>query len=94
MFVYFRYSRGITSPGSIFSSISYFGDSHRLQNCCDTGLGVVCLIFNLINLFFWLCWVSVAAWGFSLVVARDGSSLVVVSQLHISVASLVVEYGL
>ena len=52
MFVYFRYSRDIISPGSIFASISYFGDSHRLQNCCDTGLGFVCLIFNLINLFF------------------------------------------
>ena len=51
MFVYFRYSRGITSPGSIFSSISYFADSHRLQNSCDTGLGFVCLIFNLINFF-------------------------------------------
>ena len=94
MFVYFRYSRDIISPGSIFSSISYFGDSHRLQNCCDTGLGFVCLLFNLINKFFQLCWVFVAAWGFALVVASDGYSTVAVSKRHISVASLVVEHGL
>ena len=77
-----------------FSSISCFGDSHRLQNCGDTGLGFICLIFNLINVCFWLCWAFVAAWGSALVVVSEGDSLVVVSQLHISVASLVVEHGL
>ena len=43
---------------------------------------------------FWLCWVFVAAWVFSLVAASSGSSLVVVHGLFIAVASLIVQHGL
>ena len=49
------------------------------------------------NLFIWLCWVFVAAWAFSLVVASRGHSplsLVMVRGLLIAVASLVAEHWL
>ena len=45
-------------------------------------------------LFFWLCWVFVAARGFSLVTTSRGSSLVVVCGPLIALASLVAEHGL
>ena len=45
-------------------------------------------------IYFWLCWVSVAARGFSLVVVSRGYSLVAVCWLLIAVASLVSEHGL
>ena len=48
----------------------------------------------IIKTFFWLCWVFVAAWGFSLVAASGSYSLVAVHGLFIAVASLVVEHRL
>ena len=44
-------------------------------------------------IYFWLCWVLVAAHALSLVTARRGHSLVVHGIL-ITVASLIVEHGL
>ena len=57
------------------------------------------LFFFKINLFilfiyFWLCWVFVAAHGLSLVAVSGGYSSVAVRGLLIEVASLVVEHGL
>ena len=47
--------------------------------------------FYFVNfIYFWLCWVFVAAHGLSLVVASRGHSLVVVCRLLIAVAFLVV----
>ena len=45
-------------------------------------------------IYFWLCWVIIAAWAFSLVVASGGYPIVVVCGLLIEVASLVAEHGL
>ena len=44
-------------------------------------------------IYFFLCWVMVAAQGFSLVAKSGGDSLVVLGLLN-AVASLVVEHGL
>ena len=44
--------------------------------------------------YFWLCWVFIAAHGFSLVAMSGGYSLVAVLRLLIVVASLVVEHRL
>ena len=46
----------------------------------DMGITLVRFSFSFFNLFiyFWLCWVFVAACGFSLVAVSRGSSLVVV----------------
>ena len=41
------------------------------------------------NIYFWLCWVFVAAWA--LVVASGGYSLVAVDRFLIAVTSLIVE---
>ena len=43
-------------------------------------------------LFFWLCWVFIAAQGLSLVTASGGSSLVAVHRFLIVVASLAAEH--
>ena len=43
---------------------------------------------------FWLCWVFTAAWGFSLVAASGGSSLVAPWVLLVGVDSLAAEQGL
>ena len=51
-------------------------------------------ILEIILFSYWLCWVSTAAQGFSLVVASRGHSLVVVPGLLIAVASLVAEHRL
>ena len=45
-------------------------------------------------IYFWLCRVSVAARGFSLVVVSRGYSLVVALSLLVAVASLVAKYSL
>ena len=45
-------------------------------------------------IYFWLCWVFIAAMGFSLVAASWGYSLVVGSGLLTGVASLVTDHGL
>ena len=45
-------------------------------------------------IYFWLCWVSIAVRGLSLVAKTGGCSLAVVWGLPIAVASLVVEHGL
>ena len=50
-------------------------------------------IFIYLFIYFWLCWVFVAACGLSLVVASRDYSLLW-CQLLIAVASLVVEHGL
>ena len=44
--------------------------------------------------YFWLCWVSVAARGLSLIAAHGGFSLTAVCRLLIAVASLVREHRL
>ena len=49
--------------------------------------------FNFYFIYFWLCWVFVAACGLSLVAARGGYS-VVVHRLLTAVASLVAEHEL
>ena len=41
-----------------------------------------------------MCWVFIATWAFSLVVANGGHSLVVLHRLLIGVTSLVVEHRL
>ena len=45
-------------------------------------------------IYFWLCWVFVAARGLSPVGASGGYSLVAVHGLRTEIASLVAEYGL
>ena len=53
------------------------------------------LIYLFYFIYFWLCWVFVAARGLSLVVASKGElSFAVVRGLLIAVASLVVQHGL
>ena len=61
-------------------------DIHVLQPCLYPFVKAVfvCLFY------FWLLWVFVSAYGFSLVVARGGYSLVAVQGLSIVVDSLVV----
>ena len=44
------------------------------------------------NLFIWLCWVFVAVYGLSLIVARGGYSLVAEHGLLVVVASLIVKH--
>ena len=46
-----------------------------------------------IHIYFWLCWVFVAARAFSLVAASRDYSLVVLGGLLIAVASLVLKHG-
>ena len=57
---------------------------------------IVCFysIFRNNFIYFWLCWVIIAAWAFSLVVASGGYPIVVVCRLLIAVASLIAEHGL
>ena len=56
---------------------------------------MLCFVFNIILfIYFWLCWVFIAAWAFSLVAESGGYSLVVVHGLFIEMASLVVEHRL
>ena len=45
-------------------------------------------------IYFWLCWVFIAAHRLSLVVMSKDCSLVAVCRLLITVASLVAEHGL
>ena len=45
------------------------------------------------NIYFWLCWVLVAAWGLSLVAVSGSCSLAVVCGLLITVASLAAEHS-
>ena len=45
-------------------------------------------------MYFWLCWVFVAAYGLCLIAASTGHSVVVVCGLLIVVASLVAEHRL
>ena len=51
------------------------------------------LNFKKIFVYLWLCWIFIAAIGFSVVTAGGGYSLVVVHGLLIEVASFVVERG-
>ena len=52
-------------------------------------------LINFIYLFeFWLCWVFIAACGFSLVAMRGGYFLVAMDGLHAVAASLVAEHRL
>ena len=51
-------------------------------------------VLNLLtNICLWLCWIFIAAIGFSVVTASGGYSLGVVQGLLIEVASFVVEHG-
>ena len=52
------------------------------------------ILFDALLLYFWLCWVSVAACSFSLVAVSEGHSLVAVLGLLTEVASLVAEHRL
>ena len=54
------------------------------------------LFFQIIYLrvYFWLCWIIVAACGLSLVAASGGCSPVAAHRLLIAVASLAVEHRL
>ena len=45
-------------------------------------------------IWFWPCWVVIAAWAFSLVAANRGYSLGAVHRCLVVVASLVAEHGL
>ena len=56
----------------------------------NQGLSVLNLLKNIC---LWLCWIFIAAIGFSVVTASGGYSLVVVQGLLIEVASFVVEHG-
>ena len=55
-----------------------------MDNLCD----------EKISIYFWLCWIFVAACGLSLVVASGGYSLVAVRGLLIEMASPVVQQEL
>ena len=44
-------------------------------------------------MYFWLCWIFVAAWGFALVAVSRGYSLVVVHGVLVVVTSLLFEHG-
>ena len=52
------------------------------------------MVFSLIFIYFWLCWVSIAVCGLSLVTAIGGSSQVVVHGVLTAVATLVAEQRL
>ena len=52
------------------------------------------LIFKILFIYFWLCWVFITARGLSLVVASGESSRVAMHVLLIVLACLVVEDGL
>jgi len=52
------------------------------------------ILFDALLLYFWLCWVSVAACSFSLVAVSEGHSLVVLPRLLIAVGSLVAAHRL
>ena len=54
---------------------------------------VLLFFLKFIYLYFWLCWVFIAACGLSLLVVSKGYSLVVVCGLLFAVASLVAEDG-
>ena len=49
---------------------------------------------NPVLTYFWLCWICVAAWAFSLAGVNGGYSLVVVHGLLIGAASLVAKHRL
>lgn len=59
----------------------------------QTDQGMSVLNFKKIFVYLWLCWIFIAAIGFSVVTAGGGYSLVVVHGLLIEVASFVVERG-
>ena len=54
------------------------------------------MVYSFIHsfIYFWLCWIFVAACGLSLVVVSGGLLFVVMCRLLIAVASLVSEHGL
>ena len=62
---------------------------------CSWGGGVASFFLSFFfQCIFWLCWVFTAAWGFSLVAASGGSSLVAPWVLLVGVDSLAAEQGL
>ena len=63
-------------------------------SCRDMGWQLFFLIFKILFIYFWLCWVFITARGLSLVVASGDSSRVAMHVLLIVLASLVVEDGL
>ena len=52
------------------------------------------IYINLFIIYFWLCWVFVAARGLSLVAASGGYSMLQLRGLLIAVASLIAEHRL
>ena len=70
-----------------------FLEHRRASSCTHSFFFLKAVLYLLIYLFIWLCWVFVAACGLSLVAASEGYS-VAVRRLLIAVASLVAEHGL
>ena len=60
----------------------------------DLFISLSALFFKILCVYFWLCWVFVAACGLSLMAASRDHSLVVMCGLLIVVASLVAEHRL
>ena len=70
-------------------------DACELLSLKSEFLDFIFLFFKNLFIYFWLCWVFIAAGGLSLVAASGGcSSLRCTQGLLIAVASLVVEHGL
>ena len=60
----------------------------------DLWFNINMMVFSLIFIYFWLCWVFIAGRGLSLVTASGGSSLVVVHGVLTAVPTLVAEQRL
>ena len=54
---------------------------------------VFLLLFLIVFIYFWPCWILVAVCRFSLIVVSRGYSLITVLGLLIAVASLISEHG-
>ena len=54
---------------------------------------VFLLLFLIVFIYFWPCWILVAVCRFSLIVVSRGYSLIAVLGLLIAVASLISEHG-
>ena len=63
------------------------GFDSRQMDSRACGITISFELFLKKNIYFWLCWVFVAAQAFSLVVISGGYSIVVASGLHVVTAS-------
>ena len=68
--------------------------SQLLKVSDNSTVWITCGSVSIIEIFFGLCWVFVAACRLSLVVARRGYSLAVVHRLLTAATSLIAEHGL